>query len=1322
MPDRRSETPGANAPAVTGPTQNGELLARMLELHEPDLDLIRAYRDALAADMGGLRKRFEDFFDSNAMVAYHASDAGQRARLIEKVGEHFLGMIDADLGPRRVERVLAIGENHFRLGIPQTLVGAGYAVIVEHLESRLSTMRLPAMERRRLRSALLRLVSWDRELQLVSYDARQRLQDFFAAKTEVAELIARGARGEDLLENVCRIAVGSGKLVLAWIGSARDASDEPAQVLARAGEAATYADTVRAERSDRSRHGTGPFGRCVRGGEPVIVQDMEAEPGLASWREEARRFDLKSVAAFPLREGASIYGVLSVYSSERGYFTPDVTRLLEELARDVSYALTEQRHRRELDELRDFYAALSQVNQLIAKQPDRETLLRHTINIIAAKTHVNLVYLVEGGDGDRRALLHAAGPGHDLVDVIDGALLDYVAPAVEAKAFVSARPLVVNHLAEDVQSREGRQVFRERGVHSVAAVPVVHPDGGVAYMLVLAGPEPGYFTPDLMRLMNELAGDLAFSLGDLERRDRLERIQGYYSALGEIGRLVAGYPDADELLEEACELVVRHTASTVAYIATVDEKTDEARLAAVAGPAARFIETLSLSTSADQPGGNAMFGRVYRRNDTLVVDDALGDERFGHMAEDLRQWRIRSAAGLPLRVNGEIRGVLAVGSPMQGHYSEELLGLLERMADAIGSGLSRAAERERTLRYQALYNALSNVNELIARVPEPALLYEETCRVIARVDEKLSAYIAVVEPDTQGIHVATCAGAQFDDALARDLRAAKLSTNANDPAGLGITGTVYRARKTIVWDSVPEKAETQRKTDLVRRLAVKSMLGIPIFHDDDCVAVFVLAATEADYFGDDLVKLSERLCSNLEFALQAHGQREALHAQAFTDFLTGLPNRDLYEDRLRMEMTHAWREEAELAVALIDLDDFKEVNDRLGHTVGDEVIREIARRIHGALREGDTLARFGGDELVAILPMKDVEPYINLVLDRVLGAIEPALEVGGERLNIRASIGAAIYPRDADTTEDLLRRADLAMYRVKHQGGAGWALFEQSLEERLLRRHQVRRPLEDALARDEFELHYQPFVDLETGRISGFEALLRWQTPNLGLVSPVEFIPLAEETGLIVPIGDWVLQEACRQLVRLHAAGHQGLRVAVNLSPRQFREAGLGGRVSEILRETGLDGRFLELEITEGAVMERFDEALKVMTALHEQGVSVSLDDFGTGYSSLSYLQHFHINHLKVDKSFTNGIPDDEGSTVIARTIVGMAQSLGIGVIAEGIENQLQMDTLKKWKCAEGQGFFLSMPLPATDLEWLLDQRATLPFRPDKAAADSQSS
>ncbi|HYW77049.1 MAG TPA: EAL domain-containing protein [Gammaproteobacteria bacterium] len=1310
MSNKQSDGHAATAMPGKEQIRQAELLAGALELHEQDLALIRSHRETLTADMDGLRERLERFFNANDNFRQYIKTPEKKARLIGYLCEHFLGMLDADIGPERIRRVLATGERHFRLRIPQAWVGVGYPIFIEHLESRLANLSLHAKERRRLRSAIIRLVSWDRDIQLIAYDSRRPLEEALRTKSEISKLLTNSVHENSLFTDACQIIVERLQLELAWIGIPWEDLDDPAKILAKAGPGIAYINKLSADGDAKSPNAEALFERCVRTEKPVIVNDIELDKNLEPWHEKARRFGLRSKAAFPLWTGSRIHAVLLVYSTDRGYFTPELARFLEEIAREISHALTERQQRKELEELHDFYSALSDVNQLIATQPNQEALLNQTIQTIAAKTHVNLVYLVSLGDNhSSRTLLCSAGPAHDNADAIDKGLLSYIGPLLNNKTLFSETPMILNYPAEKLDNREGRRFLQEYGLHALAAIPIMHQDEGIAYMLVLAGPSPGYFTPELMRLLGELASDVAFGLGDLDRRMKLERIQGYYAALGEIGRLIADSPDSSELLQQACELVVRHSASNLAYIAMVDEETHEARMAAVAGPAKPFIETLSLATEPDQPGGEALFGRVYRRKAMMVIDDALHDKRFSHMTEHLLRWRIYAAAGVPLKVNGNIRGVLVVGAASKDHYSEGLLVLLERIASALGSGLARADERKSSQRYQSLYTALSNVNELIARDPEPQLLYEETCRVVSNVDKQLSTCIATIEAESGKIHIAAFSGALLDDELTRKLRSAEFSTNAEITAGMGITGNVYRERRTIVWDKMPEETETERRTSLVQKLGIKSMLGIPIFHDTECVAIFVLGATQANYFREDLVKLSERLCSNIEFALQAHHQRETLQAQAFTDFLTGLPNRNLYEDRLQMEMKRAAREGREIAVALIDLDEFKEVNDRLGHTVGDRVIHVIAERINHALREGDTLARFGGDEIVAILPMKEVAPNINRVLTRIMSAIEPPLQIGTERLVIRASIGAAIYPRHADNAEDLLRRADLAMYRVKSHGGASWTLFEQPLEEQLLHRHRVRRPLSEALTREEFELRYQPLINLKTGHISGFEALLRWNNPDLGQVSPAEFIPLAEESGLIVPIGDWVLQQACRQLVRLQEAGHRDLRVAVNLSPRQFRQKGLAARISEILHEINLDGRFLELEITEGAVMERFDQALDVMNTLHEQHVSVSLDDFGTGYSSLSYLQNFQINHLKIDKSFTNGIPDDEGSNIIARTIIGMAQSLGIGVIAEGIENRTQLDKLKQWNCNEGQGFFLSKPLTAKDLESLLNRHVQLP-------------
>lgn len=356
--------------------QQGALLAGVLDLDETDLALIRSHRKALSADMEGLRERLSRFFAAEEAFAAFLESAEQRTRLVELICTYFLEMLDAKVGPERVKRVLAIGENHLRRGIPQVWVGAGYAVICEHLESRIAHLDLPEAERGRLRSALMRLLWWDRDVQLVPYDSRQRLYDFLEAKSEIAGLIASDLEERDLFEAICGIAVKHGGLALAWIGSARTAPGEPIPVLARTGQASAYADTIRVEVKKRSRRSAGPFGRCVEGNAPVIVGDIEQDRGMTPWHEQARQFGLGSVAAFPLREGAEIHAVLMVYSSERNYFTPDVAKLLEEIAREVSHALTERRHRKDIEELRDFYDALSHVNQLIAKQPERDELLQ----------------------------------------------------------------------------------------------------------------------------------------------------------------------------------------------------------------------------------------------------------------------------------------------------------------------------------------------------------------------------------------------------------------------------------------------------------------------------------------------------------------------------------------------------------------------------------------------------------------------------------------------------------------------------------------------------------------------------------------------------------------------------------------------------------------------------------------------------------------------------------------------------------------------------------------------------------------------------------
>ncbi|HYW92182.1 MAG TPA: EAL domain-containing protein [Gammaproteobacteria bacterium] len=442
---------------------------------------------------------------------------------------------------------------------------------------------------------------------------------------------------------------------------------------------------------------------------------------------------------------------------------------------------------------------------------------------------------------------------------------------------------------------------------------------------------------------------------------------------------------------------------------------------------------------------------------------------------------------------------------------------------------------------------------------------------------------------------------------------------------------------------------------------------------------------------------------------------------AHHDLLTDLPNRSLLEERTRGAVIRARRHEQAMAILFVDLDRFKTVNDSLGHRAGDRLLQIVGERLRLAVRETDTVARLGGDEFAILLGELADARDAAIVAGKVLEVLKQPLTVAERSLYLGAGIGIACYPQDGEDFSSLMQNADTAMYRAKTGGRNSYQFYSSDMNTEAVHTLVLQSSLYQALENGEFDVYYQPFVDLGSGRITGMEALIRWRNPELGLVSPADFIPLAEETGLIVPIGEWVLREACATLRRLHHAGHEDLRVAVNLSARQFRQDDLAERVAAVLGEFGLDGRFLELEITETTVMDRVRDAIEAMQTLHGLGVTIALDDFGTGYSSLNYLKDFHINYLKVDKSFVQGVPGDEGSAAITRTVIAMARSLGIGVIAEGIETPAQLRALSEWECEEGQGYLLSVPLASEDLGWLLDTYATLPAGPAAAAGAAAS-
>lgn len=449
---------------------------------------------------------------------------------------------------------------------------------------------------------------------------------------------------------------------------------------------------------------------------------------------------------------------------------------------------------------------------------------------------------------------------------------------------------------------------------------------------------------------------------------------------------------------------------------------------------------------------------------------------------------------------------------------------------------------------------------------------------------------------------------------------------------------------------------------------------------------------------------------------------EKIKLLAYYDSLTKLPNRLLFMDRLKHEIDIAKRSKISMAVFFLDLDEFKKINDTFGHAAGDELLVEVSQRLQKHLRKSDTIgrpgevisfvhplarehfARLGGDEFTLIIPNLSDNKFSTTVAEKVVKLFKEPFHIAGKEMYISTSIGIAIYPDSGHDVETLLKNADTAMYNAKNMGKNTFRYYSPSMNSKAMERINLENKMRRAIQNEEFLLHYQPLYEIQTGRLAGAEALIRWNSKEMGMVSPADFIPLAEETGMIIPIGKWVIRTACAQARKWHIQGFDDLRIDINLSPRQFYDASLVDKIKSTLETTGIDPGLVELEITESAMMHDSDKMLHILNRLKETGLKISLDDFGTGYSSLTYLKKFPIDTLKIDQSFIRGadLKGDDGAIISA--IIAMCHQLKIKVVGEGVETEESLNFLKEKKCHLAQGYFFSRPLPVHDFQKLLEK------------------
>lgn len=446
------------------------------------------------------------------------------------------------------------------------------------------------------------------------------------------------------------------------------------------------------------------------------------------------------------------------------------------------------------------------------------------------------------------------------------------------------------------------------------------------------------------------------------------------------------------------------------------------------------------------------------------------------------------------------------------------------------------------------------------------------------------------------------------------------------------------------------------------------------------------------------IKLEQEIQERKSVEQELIIHKEHLIRLAHYDNLTGLPNRVQFNEMLNRAMNHATRNKKKLAILFIDLDRFKNINDAFGHTIGDQVLKEISKRFSEILHPGDLLARLGGDEFIILLQDIVQAKLASPVAEKIIQAAAKPIKISTHEFFLTASIGLCIFPDDGTSLEDLQRNADMAMYRAKRAGGGIFRYFTQEMSLEAHEHVQLEAALRKAITNNEFILHYQPKLTLLDGLIIGVEALIRWESPELGIISPAKFIPLAEETGLILEIGEWALREACRACKAWQVAGLKPIAVAVNLSPKQFQHQDIAGLVKTVLKETGLDAKWLELEVTETAVMDNVSSGIEKLNDIKAMGIHLAMDDFGTGYTSISYLKQLPISILKIDQSFIKGIPNSKDDIAITGAIIALAHNLGMQVVAEGVETAEQLQFLADHECDIVQGYYLSRPLPETKL------------------------
>jgi diguanylate cyclase (GGDEF)-like protein len=769
-----------------------------------------------------------------------------------------------------------------------------------------------------------------------------------------------------------------------------------------------------------------------------------------------------------------------------------------------------------------------------------------------------------------------------------------------------------------------------------------------------------------------------------EQERGLARLTELYAALSRTSQLILRVSDRGHLFDELCRICVGTSGLSLAAVGLLQRGSSRIEFIASHGVHQQHLQSLA---STDASGTSSQFEAAH-----LALRDGRA-QIFNNIPMSGNNFR--ASASFALRCQDEVVGVLCVFSEEEQFFRKDIIDLMQQLAMEASFALE-SLQREADRRYQAAILADQNrILNMVASGADLTVIFSTLAQFVETQSD--GGFCSILALDQQGSHYALGVAPSLPQGFDRAVIA------ASHLGGSGPCAEAMSNRSPVVVEDLAGYPLDAPLRDFVRQAGLHSVNAWPILGSKGQV---LGALSLYSPRRDRPHRLNARLvgiCTDLAgIAIETRWAADRIRHLAHHDDLTGLPNRLLFNYHLPRALARAERTRSTVGVLFLDLDRFKIINDTLGHDAGDDVLCQVSEHLLECLRATDTLARVGGDEFTVLVEQFDDPQDLGEIAQKLLTAAARTLSVNGQEYHLSGSIGIAIYPKDGSDSASLLKNADIAMYRAKHSGRNNYQYYSSDINVHSVERLSLENQLRHAVARQEFAVHYQPKIDIKTGRIAGAEALVRWRHPQRGMLLPGEFIGVAEEVGLISSIGRVVLDTVCGDARRWLDQGIAPIRVAINLSAQQFADSRLLKDLDDVLRGTGCDPQSLEFEITESVVMTSPDKALLLLEQIKEHGITVAIDDFGTGHSSLAYLKRFPVDSVKIDYAFIRDIAADPNDLAITKAIIALGHSMGLKVIAEGVETATQLEILRRFGCDQFQGFLFSGAVPSAEFEHLM--------------------